>query len=286
MANQRRENAIKKHKLALEAKKQKAELILHKKELKIAFDAQKKAENDEKDRLMHFQREIIRFSSFFVCTNRLFSLFQAKNAEISSKNRHLQAAILLQRCYRKVRLTVHPKKLMQERGIQHFFLMRGLIGPELASKFRLKLYKSIKDQYNLRKIGSFVENFRRKGENYTVLVVQNGWKRYKMVKMGRIERLRAVFEAAIAQFQQETVKPPSKRAKKVIKVAVSPYKRVDFGPIGEEILRNAGENYVKQVKNYEKSSNSPFPQFNYLISVDEMKALIAVKEENSREKHE
>jgi hypothetical protein len=161
----RREQVIERYREVLREKKSRGVTLKQQKQMRL--EAMSKAEQ-ERALQMQTQEEQKAWLALSCLAGASLSLLQElfrRKEKMMEVMRKMKAAMILQRCYRKVLLTINPKRLVRQRALQHLALLSSLLGPEVAHNSRSRLYACIAESCKANAIGDCITRFLGRGKS-------------------------------------------------------------------------------------------------------------------------
>ena len=156
---QRRQTALIRRKQCLKDKKTKALEALNKQEIRA--NAEKAAKIAAEIRLQiqtqhQFWLLLIYTSISF---DAIWSRFYKRKTTIDTANKRMKAAIVLQRCYKKVILTINPKRSVKLRALHSLIFYKNVCGESEKRKIRIMLKTIISSSSEIHSIRNKISSF-------------------------------------------------------------------------------------------------------------------------------
>lgn len=161
---QRREEALRKHFQNLKDKKARALLLLRRQELRIEAEGKARLELEARQQEQAMQKQWLGLLPFFVSVEVLYANFVTRKANVEEAGRQVKAAMVLQRCYRRVLLQINPKRLIRQHALHHLSIFAKVIGPEIAYESRSKVANMIKDSAEASRVKDSLDAYYRKSK--------------------------------------------------------------------------------------------------------------------------
>ena len=161
---QRREEALRKHFQNLKDKKEKALLQLRRQELRIEAEGKARLELEARQQQEAMQKQWLGLLPFFVSVEVLYANYVTRKANVEEAGRQVKAAMVLQRCYRRVLLQINPKRLIRQHALHHLAFFTKVIGPEIAYESRRKVANVIRDSTEADRVKDFLDAYYRKSK--------------------------------------------------------------------------------------------------------------------------
>ena len=292
---QRREDALRRHFQNLKEKKEKAMLLLRRQELRVEAEAKAKAEFEVKMQREEMQKQWLGMLPFFVSVEVIWDTYTKRKACVEEAGRQVKAAMVLQRCYRRVLLQINPKRLIRQHLLHHLSLFTHLFGPEITFQSHTKLLSLFRTSAETSRVKDKLDTFYVKSNLHTVTLIQFMWRRYADIKRNRWELLVTRWTEALQGLIPST-NGMNKKAVKRVKELEAKYMRVDRDSILKEHLKSAQRQYYKDIHKY-ITANKAFrrgikgfiyaklkkgeavylsgaPDFHYMLSTAEIQKLI------------
>lgn len=159
---QRREEALRKHFQNLKDKKAKALLLLRRQELRIEAEAKARTELEARVQQEALQKQWLGLLPFFSSVEVMWEIYIRRKARVEEAGRQVKAAMVLQRCYRRVLLQINPKRLIRQHALHHLSIYSRVIGPEIAYESRGKVANMIRDSAEASRVKDALDAYYRK----------------------------------------------------------------------------------------------------------------------------
>lgn len=159
---QRREEALRKHFQHLKDKKAKALMLLRRQELRIEAEAKARAELETRLQQEALQKQWLGLLPFFSSVEIMWDIYIKRKARVEEAGRQVKAAMVLQRCYRRVLIQINPKRLIRQHALHHLTIFSRVIGPEIAYESRNKVANMIKDSAEASRVKDALDSYYRK----------------------------------------------------------------------------------------------------------------------------
>lgn len=262
----RREQVIERYREGLREKKSRVAMLKQQKQQRLEARAKAQAEQEVQLQTQTEQQTWLALSCLAGASLAWLQELQNRKEKIQEMSRKMGAAMILQRCYRKVLLTINPKRLVRQHAIEHLCLFSGLLGPEAAYNSRTKLLVCIVDSCKANAIGVYIIRFLARGKDYTVRLIQRQWWKYKEKQALRMARLSLLWDVAIKEMTASIkVKKKAKRRAK----EPDPHVLDRTEPLAIYMFKCQQRYYADL-----RASRAARPHFRYLPSTEEMKDLI------------
>ena len=161
---QRRQAAILKRKQCLREKKAKALLSLRRQELRAEADRLVQVALEAQQQWQSQQRQWLQWVHVSVALETLWGKFHKRKATFEVSKRRMKAAMVLQRCYKKVILTVNPKRLIRQHAMHHLKLYLNIVGNLERRTISISLKTVISASTELHNIRKTMSEFYSKSE--------------------------------------------------------------------------------------------------------------------------
>jgi hypothetical protein len=161
---QRREEALRKHFQNLKDKKARALLLLRRQELRIEAEGKARLELEARLQQEAMQKQWLGLLPFFVSVEVLYANYLKRKADVEEAGRQVKAAMVLQRCYRRVLIQINPKRLIRQHALHHLSIFAKVIGPEIAHESRSKVANMIKDSAEASRVKDSLDAYYRKSK--------------------------------------------------------------------------------------------------------------------------
>ena len=162
LETQRREEALRRHLANLHEKKLRAETIIRRRELRLEAEARAQAAEQERQRLLASQQLWLTLSFFTSLSDALYSVFITRKDRVEQAGKRVKAALTLQRCYRKVVLTINPRRLVKQHALHHLTLIAAILAPVAVLTAKETIFAAIKDcETAMKARNALAEYYRR-----------------------------------------------------------------------------------------------------------------------------
>lgn len=161
---QRRQAAILKRKQWLKEKKMKALLSLRRQELRAEADRRAQLVLEAQQQRQSQQRQWLQWVSVSVALETLWGKFHKRKVTFEVSKRRMKAAMVLQRCYKKVILTVNPKRRIRQHAMHHLKLYLNIVGTLDRHSIYVSLKSAISASAELHNIRKTMSGFYSKSE--------------------------------------------------------------------------------------------------------------------------
>ena len=292
---QRREEALRRHFQNLKEKKARALLLLRRQELRIEAETKAKEELEARLQVEEMQKQWLGMLPFFVSVEVMWDTYVKRKADVEEAGRQVKAAMVLQRCYRRVLIQINPKRLVRQHALNHLSLFSHLFGPEITFESRSKILTLIQASAEASRVKDALDTFHRKSNLHLVTLIQFMWRRYRDIKRTRWTQLQSVWSEALKSLTPD-LHSANKKTIKRFKELEAKYMRVDRDSILTEHLKSAQRQYYVDIHRY-ITSNKAFrrgikafiyaklkkgeavylsgaPDFKYMMSVEDVQKLI------------
>ena len=278
----RRQMALVKYKEKLQEKRNKVENAKKEKQMRIeAAILAKKLEEEEIERKENL-RFMLNFAYFTSISQSLFDRFYKRKTVLEQAKKVTFAVILIQRCYRRIFLSINPKRCMMERSLHHISLLTSISGPKIAYLSRKKLMKVIRDSCTVDTVNAGVRRVMRK-----MRLIQKVWREYLARKQERLERLSRIWDTALRALSENKKIGKGKKSKNA-KMSGVEYNEIDRYPVLLEYLQTCKQRFYAHLRTVYNSklcklaaetvqilkNDREISTFHYLMTIEEMKALI------------
>lgn len=278
----KREQAMVKYREKLKEKKERVERAKLQRALRL--EALEAAEAREKQRvqLLQSQKLMLQLLCFTSSTEALFLRFSKRKELMRQAEKVAFAVLMIQRCYRRVISRISPKRKTLQHALHHLSFFCGFKGPDLTYINRKRLFRVVKASCLGDRVNAAAKEFCRK-----VRIVQKAWKAYLVCKQDRFERLSRLWDAALRQLGESDAK--TKKSGKNSKGSKGQYQDIERYPLLMAHLKSCQRQYYRDLSGYLHTAKVSrqsikaltslaklpmMPEFHYLLSVEEMKALI------------
>lgn len=283
-AKTRREHAMVKYREKLREKKLRVENAKLQRVLKQ--EALQAAQQREEQRweLQQMQRTWLQLLPFASFAHQLSLGFLKRKQLLLDAQKVAFSVLTIQRCYRHMIRRVHPKRSTLQYALHHLSFFCSLEGSDLAYTSRTRVFGALKASYLGDRVSAVVREYHKK-----VKIVQKAWKGYCKLKQERLERLSRLWDAALRLLEDPKAKKSGKNSKAGLYQAIDRYAVLmaylktcqrqycqDLGRYiqASKVFRQSIK-ALKSLKSLKKQDrSSALPEFRYLLTVEEMKALI------------
>lgn len=287
---QRRLEAFQRKRAHLHSRKARAIANIQKQELRRQAEAAARLTLQAKLQHEGLQRLWLGLCSFVHASASLHShWFKAKQAK-NEVLKKLSAASIIQRCYRRVRLFVNPKRKIKEMLLHHLMLYRGVFGEVVRAEGKEMVLAAIRGGVRSNEVKNRVLAWYQHSKRHTVVRLQRRWRRYRSVRIQRMQALVRLWNEAMGVLQ--TAPLEGKKSAKKAKANELKYAALNRSEVLDVYIIKCKRRYLLTVQTYLESAkqqqrNSIFttareaqepclnvPTFQYLCSVEEMVAVI------------
>ena len=159
----RREQAIERYKEARKERKNRGMMQEKMKIMKLETELRLQEEKEAMRRLREEQAVWLALVALAGVSREMMDRFVERKGKILSVTNRMKAAMVLQRCYRKVLLTINPKRLIRQRALTHLRFLTHLLSPILTPHSHLQLFSCISDSHRTNAIGDSIIHFLTRG---------------------------------------------------------------------------------------------------------------------------
>lgn len=258
---QRQQAAILKHKQWLRDKKAKALLALRRQELRAEAERQAKYAQERREQLCSQQRRWLKWMYAVAALETMWFKLHKRKSTHELANRRMKAAMVLQRCYKKVILTVNPKRLSRQHALHHLRLYVNLVGLLEFSHINMSLKTAISASTELHNIRICMSKFYCK-----IKLMQEMWRKYVFVKRKRMHILQQMWDTAVSDLL-ETAKQTGKR--KQLQELKGRLASVDSKSILQEHMLACQRQFYQDISAYVNSNPAVRKGLKSLMRTDE-----------------
>ena len=285
---QRRIETFERKRAHLHSRKARAIANIQKQELRRQAEATARLVLQAKLQHERFQRQWLSLSSFLRASSYLHANWlKAKQAK-EDISRKMSAVHIIQRCYRRVRLFVNPKRKIKELLLHHLMLHKGMFGEVVRAEGKEMILAAIKNGVKSNGVRTQVLAWYQKSKFYIVVKLQRRWRRYRIVRVQRMQALSMLWNEAMGVIQAAHP-PEGKKSGRKAKGNEQKYALLNRNAVLEAYIADCKrryftviQSYLQSVKELQRSTifttaQEPtlnFPNFQYLCSVEEMIAVI------------
>jgi len=262
----RREQVIERYREALREKKSRGAMLKQQRQLRLEARVKAQAEREVHLQTQTEQQTWLALSCLAGASLAWLQELHHRKNTMQEISRKMGAAVILQRCYRKVLLTINPKRLVRQHAIDNLCLYSGLMGPEVACSSRTKLHACMVDSCKVNAIGDYITRFLGRSKCYTVRLIQMLWWKYKEKQALRMAQLSLLWDIALKEMTASVkVRKKTKRRAKEPEL-----------PVLDRTAPLAAYMFQCQLRFYSdlRACRTARPRFSYLPSTAEMKDLI------------
>jgi hypothetical protein len=187
--------------------------------------------------------------TFFKASENIYAHFVKRKTAITKATKEMMAAIVLQRCYKKVLLFLNPKRLVRQHALHHLSLFAHVFLSVTKAECKEQIFNAIRESAKAHKVRDHVGGFSKRSKCYAVELIQSAWRHYSEVKRGRLEKLIQVWNEVLGRLLVQSAQKNAKRVRRTKEVD-NRYMKIDRNRVLLRYLKTCQTQYYQAISAY------------------------------------